>query len=82
METSRPLEPGYVGMRDAVYKKGDIKELTTTSAEEMNATWAEHFREVYDAEITTPKFTRLLYHPKSNELAPGRYELHHRRTPG
>jgi hypothetical protein len=57
-------------MRDAVYKKGDTKELTT-SAEETNARWVEHFREVYDAEITTPKFTRLLYHHKTNELRDG-----------
>ena len=54
--------PGLVGMRDAVYKeKGDAKELTT-SAEETKARWVEHSSEVYDAEITTPKFTRLLYH--------------------
>ena len=72
MEGSRPLEPGFVGMRDAVYKQGDAKELTT-SAEETNARWVEHFSEVYDAEITAnPKAHPHIVPPKSNSLRDGK----------
>ena len=69
-----PLEPGFAGMRDPVYKKGDAKKAHHERAPKKQTPdgWVEHFSEVFDGEANhNTKFTRLFYHCQSNSLRDG-----------